>query len=73
MDERKATLAMKVVTDQGGLAPGGLNFDCKVSVAAWVGEPWCCYSMAVVVATRHHCSCLFPLISCVAMLGITFR
>jgi xylose isomerase len=30
MDERKATLAMKCVIDQGGLAPGGLNFDCKV-------------------------------------------
>lgn len=29
MDERKATLAMKCIVDQGGLAPGGLNFDCK--------------------------------------------
>jgi len=30
MDERKATLVMKCIVEQGGLAPGGLNFDCKV-------------------------------------------
>ena len=31
MDVKKATLAMLVVLKQEGLAPGGLNFDCKVS------------------------------------------
>mmetsp|Transcript_15717 Transcript_15717/g.21555 ORF Transcript_15717/g.21555 Transcript_15717/m.21555 type:complete len:448 (-) Transcript_15717:14-1357(-) len=30
MDVKKATLAMGAVIDQNGLAPGGLNFDCKV-------------------------------------------
>lgn len=30
MDVKKCTLAMLVVLKQGGLAPGGLNFDCKV-------------------------------------------
>jgi len=30
MDVKKATLTMLVVLKQGGLAPGGLNFDCKV-------------------------------------------
>jgi len=30
MDIKNSTLLMKVVIDQGGLAPGGLNFDCKV-------------------------------------------
>jgi len=30
MDVKKATMAMLVVIRQGGLAPGGLNFDCKV-------------------------------------------
>eukprot|EP00750_Incisomonas_marina_P013298 INCI17283.2.p1 GENE.INCI17283.2~~INCI17283.2.p1 ORF type:complete len:454 (-),score=82.56 INCI17283.2:1112-2473(-) len=30
MDVKKATLAMLVVLKQEGLAPGGLNFDCKV-------------------------------------------
>jgi len=30
MDIKKATLVMQVVLRQGGLAPGGLNFDCKV-------------------------------------------
>jgi xylose isomerase len=29
-DIKKTTLVMKVVMEQGGLAPGGLNFDCKV-------------------------------------------
>eukprot|EP00946_MAST-07B_sp_MAST-7B-sp1_P000307 g307.t1 len=29
-DIKKTTLVMKVVLEQGGLAPGGLNFDCKV-------------------------------------------
>ena len=29
-DVKKCTLAMKIVMEQGGLAPGGLNFDCKV-------------------------------------------
>lgn len=29
-DVKQATLMMKVVLEQGGLAPGGLNFDCKV-------------------------------------------
>eukprot|EP01116_Phalansterium_solitarium_P016812 TRINITY_DN3988_c0_g1_i1.p1 TRINITY_DN3988_c0_g1~~TRINITY_DN3988_c0_g1_i1.p1 ORF type:complete len:503 (-),score=169.11 TRINITY_DN3988_c0_g1_i1:117-1487(-) len=30
MDVKKTTLLMQVVVRQGGLAPGGLNFDCKV-------------------------------------------
>ncbi|KAJ3064731.1 hypothetical protein HDU98_011887 [Podochytrium sp. JEL0797] len=30
MDERKATLVMKVIVDMGGFKTGGLNFDCKV-------------------------------------------
>lgn len=30
MDEKKALLVMKKVVEIGGLAPGGLNFDCKV-------------------------------------------
>jgi len=30
MDIKKATQAMLIVYRQGGLAPGGLNFDCKV-------------------------------------------
>lgn len=30
MDVKKTTLTMKLVIEQGGLAPGGLNFDCKV-------------------------------------------
>jgi len=30
MDIKKATMAMLIVIRQGGLAPGGLNFDCKV-------------------------------------------
>lgn len=30
MDVKKATLVMNAVIDMGGLAPGGLNFDCKV-------------------------------------------
>jgi len=30
MDFRKATLVMRTVLRQGGLAPGGLNFDAKV-------------------------------------------
>lgn len=30
MDVKKATLVMQVVLRQGGLAPGGLNFDAKV-------------------------------------------
>jgi len=30
MDFRKNTLVMRTVLRQGGLAPGGLNFDCKV-------------------------------------------
>jgi len=30
MDYKKATLAMGAIVDQGGIAPGGLNFDCKV-------------------------------------------
>merc|ERR1719345_249229 len=30
MDIKKTTLAMEIVIDQGGLAPGGLNFDAKV-------------------------------------------
>jgi len=30
MDERKATMVMKTIVDQNGLAPGGLMFDCKV-------------------------------------------
>jgi len=30
MDVKKAALAMGAIIDQGGLAPGGLNFDCKV-------------------------------------------
>jgi len=30
MDYKKATLVMSVILEQGGLAPGGLNFDCKV-------------------------------------------
>jgi len=29
-DIKNATLVMKTVISQGGLAPGGLNFDCKV-------------------------------------------
>ncbi|XP_065176643.1 uncharacterized protein LOC135806396 isoform X2 [Sycon ciliatum] len=30
MDVKNTTAIMKVVIDQGGLTPGGLNFDCKV-------------------------------------------
>jgi len=30
MDVKKATMAMLIIVRQGGLAPGGLNFDCKV-------------------------------------------
>ena len=30
MNIRDTTKAMQIVIDQGGLAPGGLNFDCKV-------------------------------------------
>jgi len=30
MDIKNCTMVMKVVLEQGGLAPGGLNFDCKV-------------------------------------------
>lgn len=30
MDVKKATLVMGAIIEQGGLAPGGLNFDCKV-------------------------------------------
>jgi len=30
MDAKKATLVMRTVIRQGGLAPGGLNFDAKV-------------------------------------------
>lgn len=30
MDVRDCTLVMKAIVEQGGLAPGGLNFDCKV-------------------------------------------
>ena len=30
MDVKKTTLVMAVILEQGGLAPGGLNFDCKV-------------------------------------------
>lgn len=29
-DVKKAVLVMEAIVDQGGLAPGGLNFDCKV-------------------------------------------
>jgi xylose isomerase len=29
-DIKKTTLVMKTIMEQGGLAPGGLNFDCKV-------------------------------------------
>ena len=29
-DIKKTTLTMKIIIEQGGLAPGGLNFDCKV-------------------------------------------
>lgn len=30
MDVKNATQVMRIILDQGGLAPGGLNFDCKV-------------------------------------------
>ena len=30
MDTKKTTLVMKYIIEMGGLAPGGLNFDCKV-------------------------------------------
>eukprot|EP00916_Digyalum_oweni_P027572 GHVL01045097.1.p1 GENE.GHVL01045097.1~~GHVL01045097.1.p1 ORF type:complete len:442 (+),score=25.31 GHVL01045097.1:323-1648(+) len=30
MDIKNCTMIMKVVLEQGGIAPGGLNFDCKV-------------------------------------------
>jgi len=30
MDIKKTTLVMNIIVRQGGLAPGGLNFDCKV-------------------------------------------
>jgi len=30
MDTKKTTLVMKYILEMGGLAPGGLNFDCKV-------------------------------------------
>jgi len=30
MDIKNCTAVMKVVIEQGGIAPGGLNFDCKV-------------------------------------------
>ena len=31
MDVKNATLLAKVLIEQGGIAPGGLNFDCKVN------------------------------------------
>lgn len=30
MDHKQTTKAMQYIVEQGGLAPGGLNFDCKV-------------------------------------------
>ncbi|XP_060074405.1 uncharacterized protein LOC132554121 [Ylistrum balloti] len=30
MDTKNATLVLKAILEQGGLQPGGLNFDCKV-------------------------------------------
>ncbi|XP_035667609.1 xylose isomerase-like [Branchiostoma floridae] len=30
MDVKNCTMVMKTVLEMGGLAPGGLNFDCKV-------------------------------------------
>ncbi|XP_077971274.1 xylose isomerase-like [Styela clava] len=30
MDVKSAAMVMKTIIEQGGLAPGGLNFDCKV-------------------------------------------
>ncbi|OWF56304.1 xylose isomerase-like [Mizuhopecten yessoensis] len=30
MDTKNATLVLKAILEQGGLKPGGLNFDCKV-------------------------------------------
>jgi xylose isomerase len=30
MDFKKTTLVMQTIIEQGGLAPGGLNFDAKV-------------------------------------------
>lgn len=30
MDVKKTTLVMKTILEQGGIQPGGLNFDCKV-------------------------------------------
>lgn len=30
MDIKNCTLVMKAIIEQGGLAPGGLNFDCKI-------------------------------------------
>lgn len=30
MDIKNTTMVMKTVLEQGGLSPGGLNFDCKV-------------------------------------------
>ena len=30
MDIKKATLIMRIIVNMGGLAPGGLNFDCKL-------------------------------------------
>jgi xylose isomerase len=30
MDVKKAMITMQVVMEQGGIAPGGLNFDAKV-------------------------------------------
>lgn len=34
MDVKKAALTMLIVTQQGGLNPGGLNFDAKVRRSA---------------------------------------
>ena len=31
-DIKRATLVMGVILEQGGLAPGGLNFDAKVRI-----------------------------------------
>jgi xylose isomerase len=39
MDFRRATQIMKIVIEQDGLAPGGLNFDAKVRLVFKVWKP----------------------------------